>query len=222
MRLGPATNDVRRPINHYLCAMNTPITEYPATLVLLVLNIAVSLLAFMKPAVLDYLALSPFKMIARGEYHQIVTSGFVHADYFHLAVNMMTLYFFGPALEQITLSATGGRGAYLVIYALSLVAGSAYPLWKYRRAPKYSAVGASGAISGIVFAYCLFDPLKLLYVFFAIPMPAVLYAVLFVGYSIYAMRKVDDHIAHEGHLGGAIGGIVATFIMAPGIVFFLR
>ncbi len=202
--------------------MRDSLLQSPATLCLLVLNVGVSLLAFARPAIYEMLALRPFRMTARNEYHQIITSGFVHVDYMHLFINMLTLFFFGPVLESLTLQATGGRAAFLFIYTFSLVAGSLYPLIKYRRSPEYGAVGASGAISGVVFAFCLYDPLATLRVFYAIPMPAFLYAILYVIYSVYSMRNRHDNIGHEAHLGGAVGGIIATLLAAPQLAFFLR
>jgi len=193
--------------------MYSTLFDSPATLCLLILNLGISLLSLSNRKVFDFLALEPYRMIAHHEYHPIITSGFVHGGMAHLLLNMMTLYFFGPALEAIA-----GSVPFLLIYGISLVVGNLYPLYKYRRQPEYVAIGASGAISGLVFSYCLANPTAMFSVFFAIPMPAYLYAVLYVGYSIYAMRKVDDNIGHEAHLAGAAGGVLATLLVAPGIV----
>ena len=205
----------------YLPPMSTTLLDYPASLILLVINLGVSLLAFSNEKAFDYLALAPHRMIIRREFHQVVTSGFIHSNLMHLALNMMTLYFFGPGLEATVLAATGERGAFLFIYAFSLIVGNIYPLIKYRNQPNYAAVGASGAISGVVFSYCLAHPTTTFYLFFSLPMPAWLFAILYVGYSVYAMRNVEDNIGHEAHLAGAVGGIIATFIAAPGIIVFL-
>ncbi|MBS1913991.1 MAG: rhomboid family intramembrane serine protease [Bacteroidetes bacterium] len=201
--------------------MELSFAETPVTLALIIINIAISVYAFFNRRVLSQLALTPYRMRAQREYHQLITSAFVHADPYHLFFNMMTLYFMGGVLEQVIYMTTGGRVAYMVIYLVSMLAGSLYPYFKYRNTPGYGAVGASGAISGVVFSFCLFAPLETLQVFF-IPMPAVLFAVLYVGYSIYAMRRLNDNIGHEAHLAGAVAGLVATFAVAPGIVFFLR
>lgn len=202
--------------------MSSSLFDYPASLCLIVLNVAISLLAFRNERLLDYLALAPFRMARSREYHQLVTSGFVHANMSHLALNMITLFFFGPALEMSTMAETGGRGAFLFIYIFSLLLGSLYAFVKYRNRPEYVAVGASGAISGVIFAFVLAYPMATFRVFFAIPMPAWLYAILYTGYSIYAMRNINDNIGHEAHLAGALGGIVSTLIIAPGMVSFFR
>ncbi len=128
----------------------------------------------------------------------------------HLLFNMVTLFFFGPYIESIV-----GSGRFLAIYLGSELAANALTYLKYSDNPQYSAVGASGAISGVLFAFCLFAPFQLLYIFFAIPMPAILFAVLYVALSVYASRREIGRVAHEAHLGGAIGGLVLTLILYP-------
>lgn len=193
--------------------MESSLSSAPATLILLVLTTGLSLFAFNSPGLWRFLALEPYRMIATKEYHAIITSGFVHAGFGHLLVNMLTLFFFGRVLETML----GGR-EFLLIYAVSLIAGSLWPLIKYRNRPDYIAIGASGAISGILFAFCLLDPLRKVYVFFALPMPAILFAVLYTAYSIYAMKRIQDNIGHEAHLAGALGGVVVTALLHPNAI----
>lgn len=198
------------------------ISDSPATLCLLVLTIGISIVAFMNPRIRDFMILAPYRMTTRREYHQVVTAGFIHANYGHLAINMLTLFFFGPSLEAMDNAAHGNRAAFLFIYAFSLVVGNLYPLIKFRRNPAYHALGASGALSGLVFAYCLMNPGGSIYLYGAIKLPVIVYGVLFVGYSIYAMRKANDNVGHEAHLAGAFAGLVATFIAAPDLIPFLH
>lgn len=185
---------------------------------MLIATVAISLLAFNSRELWRFLALEPYKMVRTHQYHPIITSGFVHGGFAHLLINMMTLYFFGPGLEKTVLDGTGSRIPFLIIYFVSLIVGSVYPLIKYKDKPEYVAIGASGAISGIVFAYCMAHPTARFYLFMAIPMPAWVFAILYTGYSVYAMRKVDDNIGHEAHLAGALGGIVAMVASAPSTV----
>ncbi len=193
--------------------MEQSLLDTPATLILLVLTTGISLLAFNSPNLWKFLALEPYRMIRDREFHGVVTSGFLHANIGHLALNMLTLYFFGPTLERFL-----GGSDFLLIYAGSLVAGSLWPLIKYRNQPEYIAIGASGAISGVLFSFCLYAPLSTIYLFFAIPIYAFLFTILYVAYSVYAMKKVDDNIGHEAHLGGAVGGIVITIILNPSVI----
>jgi membrane associated rhomboid family serine protease len=140
----------------------------------------------------------------------------VHGSGTHLAFNMITFYFFGPLLERIL-----GAGAFLILYVGSELAAHAVTFAFNRDDPHYSAVGASGAVSGVVFAFCVFFPLRNLYLFFALPIPAILFAFGYVFGSIYAMGRsnreggVGDWIAHEAHVGGAIAGVVLTVLLEP-------
>jgi membrane associated rhomboid family serine protease len=183
----------------------------PASFCLLAATILTSVAAFLSPELWRYLALEPYRMVRERQYHQIITSGFVHADLMHLMFNTITFFFFGPSLEAEHL---GGQH-FLIVYLVSLVVGSLYPLIKFRNDPDYRAIGASGAVSGIVFSYCLFNPLATFYVFFAIPMPAFLFAILYVIYSAYSMRRRQDNIGHEAHLAGAIAGLITTLLLSP-------
>lgn len=197
----------------------------PATFALLVVNVAVSLYVFfVNPGLAEAWALRPYDVVQRRDYQRLVTGSFVHAGLGHLLFNMITLYFFGPMLEQVL-----GLGRFLALYFGSELASSLFTVWRRHRSETYSAVGASGAISGLVFAFCLFEPLARLYVFFAIPMPALLFALVYVVGSIYAMRQSEagqggGGIAHEAHLGGALGGVLLTLLLYPasGMIFLSK
>ncbi|WP_456429931.1 rhomboid family intramembrane serine protease [Rhodocaloribacter sp.] len=187
----------------------------PVTLLLLVINVMVSGYALlMDQSLIDRLAFKPRRIREHGEYYRFVTGGFVHVGLGHLAFNMLTLYFFGPYLEYVV-----GSGRFLLIYFGSEMAAHAVTMVLQRKNPKYSAVGASGAISGLVFAYCLFNPFSRIGLFFAVWIPAWLFAVGFVVVSVVAMRRREagaaGGLAHEAHLGGALGGVVLTILLEP-------
>ncbi len=189
--------------------------QAPITLALLLSNLGVSLYAFTDPSLLRELSFQPHRIREHGEYHRVLTAGFVHASGTHLAFNMITFYFFGPLLEGIL-----GTGAFLALYFGAELAAHALTFAVHRNDPNYSAVGASGAISGVVFAFCVFFPLRNLYLFFALPIPAIVFAFGYVFGSIYAMgrggqRGVGDWIAHEAHVGGALAGVVLTILLEP-------
>lgn len=191
------------------------LSSTPVTLLLLIINVLVSGYAlFFDPSLIDRLAFKPREILKDRQYQRMITGGFVHVGIGHLAFNMITLFFFGPLLEQIL-----GPVGFLLLYFGAELAAHALTLVIHRDSPNYAAVGASGAISGVVFAFCLFFPFELLYIFFAIPMPAIVFAVLYVAGSIYAMRQKDEGmtggIAHEAHLGGAIGGLLVTILLEP-------
>ena len=145
--------------------------------------------------------------VRAGQYHRMITPAFLHADLGHLLVNMLTLFFFGPAVEVMY-----GTGGLLVIYLGSQLAAQGYTLSRKLGEPDYTALGASGAVSGVVLAFCIREPNHLLYLFFAIPMPAWVFGVGYVAYSSFAMGG-KGRIAHEAHLGGAIGGAALGLLL---------
>ncbi len=187
--------------------------QSPITLTLLLLNVGISGYAMLVDLTLiDELSFRPTRIEKRGEYYRFLTAGFVHAGGAHLAFNMITLYFFGPQLEQLL-----GPAAFLVLYFGSELTAHGLTFLYHRTDPQYAAVGASGAISGVLFAFCMYAPLATLGVMLVIPMPAILFAVLYVVISVYAIgqnqRGAPGGIAHEAHLGGALGGILLTILL---------
>ncbi len=207
----------------------------PVTLTLITLNVFVSLYKnFENPSIIDRLSFQPRRILDNKEYYRFVTAGFVHGGPFHLFFNMFTLYFFGPVLERDILSNPNLLGAasnvgwllFIALYFGSEMVAHALTMFYHKNNPYYSAVGASGAISGVVFAYCVYAPFTLLYLFFFLPLPAIVFAVLYVWFSFYAMRRAQsgqpmggmERIAHEAHLGGAIGGVLLIVLIHPGSV----
>jgi membrane associated rhomboid family serine protease len=144
----------------------------------------------------------------------MVTSGFLHADFNHLLFNMLTLYFFAPVVVGFL-----GTTFFIIIYLAALVAGSLLSFQFHKDEPYYSAIGASGAVTGILYAAILLNPSMSLYLFFVpIPIPAWLFGVAYLLYSIYGMRTKKDNIGHDAHFGGAIAGYVLTLAFAPYIL----
>lgn len=190
-------------------------TETPFTIFLILVNLMVSGYAlYGDRSLVDRLAFRPARVLKDREYYRLLTAGFVHAGPGHLAFNMLTLFFFGPALEQLM-----GSVGFLLVYFVSELTAHGVTLWWQRDSHAYAAVGASGAISGVLLAFCLFRPFDQIGLFFAIWIPAWLFAVGFLGFSVYAMRTrqngAQGGIAHEAHLGGAIGGLVMTLLLEP-------
>lgn len=160
----------------------------------------------------------PYKIVQEHKYYQIFTSGFLHADYIHLFFNMFTLFSFGSVLESIFIKKFGlteGSIDFLLIYLISMLLGSIITVLFNFRDEGYVGVGASGAVSGIIFSFILFFPTSTVGMFF-IPMPAWLFAIVYVGISIYGMKQKLGNIGHEAHLGGAVGGILATLLLIQG------
>jgi membrane associated rhomboid family serine protease len=193
--------------------------ESPVTITLIFANVAISLWAFYSnPIYFEKFSEWPYQIVHEKKYYQIITSAFLHANFMHLFFNMFALYTFGTFLERFFIENAGafdGSLYFFLIYFISLIFGSILTVGFHYKDPNYVAVGASGAVSGIVFSYIIFFPKSMLYVFF-FPMPAYLFAFLWIAFSIYGMRSKLGNIGHEAHLGGAMGGVIATLILIDG------
>jgi len=148
--------------------------------------------------------------IRAGEQIRMFSSAFLHADIGHLFFNMLTLYFFAPVVM-----AYFGELTFVLIYISSLLFGNLLTLYLHKNDLSYRAIGASGAVTGILYSAILLQPDMMLGIFFIIPMPAYLFGILYLLYSIYGMRAQNDNIGHTAHFGGAIGGYVFTIIKQP-------
>jgi membrane associated rhomboid family serine protease len=152
--------------------------------------------------------------IRSGEQFRMFTSGFLHADVAHLAFNMISLYFFAPVVINYL-----SNFSFLIIYIGSLLFGSLLTLAMHKNDYSYRAIGASGAVTGIIYSAILLEPSMNLYLFFIpIPIPAYIFGIGYLLYSIYGMKAKNDNIGHTAHFGGAIGGFVLTIVKAPSIL----
>lgn len=152
--------------------------------------------------------------ILGGERYRMLSSAFLHADLMHLAFNMITFYFFAPWVI-----AAVGNWSFLLVYFGSLFLGNFLTLSLHKNDYNYRAVGASGAVTGIIYSAILFNPDANLYLFFAIPIPAYLFGIGYLLYSIYGMKAQNDNIGHTAHFGGAIGGYLLTLILVPQLLW---
>ncbi|NRR92377.1 rhomboid family intramembrane serine protease [Winogradskyella undariae] len=151
--------------------------------------------------------------IKRGEQIRMISSGFLHADITHLLFNMFTLYMFADAvIRQL------GSVKFVIIYMASLIFGNLLSLYFHKDEDWYSAIGASGAVTGILYAAILLQPQMSLYMMFIpIPIPGYIFGIGYLLYSIYGMKNRIGNIGHDAHFGGAIGGYVVTLIMMPSL-----
>jgi len=191
------------------------------TFVLIAVTVLVSWLAFERPALLDRLILWPPAIDRKKQYDRLLTHGFIHADWSHLLFNMITLYFFGRQIEREMAQLIGPLG--FVLFYLSAIVIAILPTYlRHRHDAHYRSLGASGAVSAVLFAFILLEPWAIIGVFF-LPMPAILYAVMYIGYSIYMNRRGGDNINHSAHLSGALYGVLFMLVMEPRIgPYFLQ
>ena len=154
------------------------------------------------------------KILLYKQYKRLFTSGFLHINWLHLIFNMLALYFFSNGVEAYL-----GELRYLLIYLASLVGGNLIALFIHRNHGDYSAVGASGAVNGVIFAaIALFPGIKIGFFFIPIGIPAWLFGLLFVAFSIYGIRSRRENVGHEVHLGGALIGMLTAMLMVPEII----
>ena len=179
--------------------------------IIIALNIFLSSKGFRDRAFFNNYKFSPYH-INKGEKIRYISSGFLHVDYTHLFVNMFTLYFFVDAvIFQV------GDINFLIIYFASLIFGNWLTYRFNSNNINYSAVGASGAVMGIVYSAILLNP-EMTLLFFILPMPGYIFGLGYLFYSIYSMKRVNDNIGHEAHLGGAIAGFFTTIFISPFVI----
>ncbi len=152
--------------------------------------------------------------IRAGEQIRMLTSGFLHADMGHLFFNMFTLFMFAPVVTNYF-----GGASFLLVYMGSLVFGSLLTLLMHQKDYSYRAIGASGAVTGVLYSAILIEPSMSLYLFFIpIPIPAYIFGIGYLLYSIYGMKAKSDNIGHTAHFGGAIGGYLITLLKEPAML----
>ena len=186
-----------------------------STILLIIITVTaiISFIAFNNQQLFEKYKFNVGAILQKKEYIRLLSAGFLHADLMHLLFNMMTLYFFGP----IVVEAFGEIG-FLLVYFGSILLGNIFSLYLYKNQPWYSAIGASGGVSGILFASIAMIPdLGIMFFFIPIPIPGYIFGFLYFAYSVYMMLnpKQHDNIGHAAHLGGAFFGLVYAIALQP-------
>lgn len=152
--------------------------------------------------------------IKKGEQIRVFSSGFLHANFTHLFVNMLTLYFFADVvIRQV------GVLSFAIIYVGSLILGNLFSFYFHRNDHLYQAVGASGAVMGVLYSAILLQPGMTLGLFFIIPLPAYVFGIGYLLYTLYGMKKQMDNIGHDAHFGGAMAGYFITMLFVPSVLY---
>ncbi|RDI99849.1 rhomboid family intramembrane serine protease [Dyella solisilvae] len=183
------------------------------TLAIIAITCVVSFMAFNNVRLMNDLILWPPAITRSREYHRLVTYGLVHADFNHLLFNMITLFFFGRLMERFYTASLGSLG-FALFYIAALVVSILPTYLNNRNNSNYRSLGASGAVSAVLFSYILLAPWSRIIVF-VVPMPAIIYAVLYVAYSIYMDRRGQGNINHSAHLWGGAFGVAFTLLVRP-------
>jgi membrane associated rhomboid family serine protease len=186
----------------------------PVACVIFVITIITSLMAFSNENLYGKLILHPYN-VSRGRYvYTVITSGLIHKDWMHLFFNMLSFYFFAFRLEPDL-----GHWQFAVLYVASLILSDMPSVLKHRENYNYYSLGASGAVSAVIFSAILYNPLdRMMILPLPIPIPAALFGVLYLVYCSYASKYSRDNINHDAHLYGALSGLMITIIFHPGIL----
>lgn len=180
------------------------------TFVLIAVTMLVSWQAFDKPKLMQRLILWPPAVERQRQYERLLTHGFIHADWPHLLFNMLTLYIFGSQIERVLDRLIGPLG-FVFFYVTAIIVAILPTYLRHRHDANYSSLGASGGVSAVLFAFILLAPWTLIYI--PIPMPAIVYAVGYLGYSFWMDRRGGDNVNHSAHLSGAIYGVLFMLLV---------
>lgn len=189
------------------------------TILLIAITVLVSYAAFKSERLMDRLQFNASKIYHQHEYHRLITHAFVHAGWEHLFVNMIVLYSFGTAIETYFKAYFGDRELiyYSLLYFGGVLASNIYAMIKHHNNYFYNSVGASGAVSSVLFASIFFDPWNMIYFFGILPIPGIVFAVLYLVYSYQMSHKKSDNVAHDAHFLGALYGFIFPIVLNPAL-----
>jgi membrane associated rhomboid family serine protease len=187
------------------------------TLTIIIVTCIITLAGFRNGKVVDELIFWPPAINKNHQYYRFITCGLIHADYMHLIFNMLTLYFFGTFMEAHYQGELGlQKWYYLALYIGALIVSNIPTYLKHRNDYNYRSLGASGAVSAVLFAFILLYPWQRIIVL-VFPVPAIVYGVLFLIYSAYMSKKGGDNVNHDAHFYGALFGILFTIFVSPNV-----
>ncbi len=191
------------------------------TLILVIITCVISIACFNNKNLFDQLKHYPIAESRNGQYYRWLTSGFVHGDFMHLFINMFVLHEFGRSVENYLVhhfDKTGGSILYLATYLLIIIMGDVPTYYKHKDNAYFASVGASGGVSGIIFIFILLNPWNMLGLYMIIPVPAIIFGVLYLWYSTWASKNQNSNIDHEAHFYGAVAGILIAIVSRPMII----
>ena len=205
----------KRPI---FAQLNKSLMNITVTQILVGLTVLISIGAFNNRELFGKLLHSPYIEVREKDYYRFLSSGFIHADWIHLGINMFVLWQFGGIVEAYYKSGFGAQMGgiyYLILYLGAIIFGALPSFYKHKDNSAYRAIGASGGVSGVTLAYVVFQPWQNIYLYGIIAIPAIIAAILYLAYSSYAGKRNRDNIGHDAHFYGAVFGFVFTLVINP-------
>ena len=190
------------------------------TLIIIIFTCIISIQAFSRMDIFEKLKHHPYTELRQKEYYRWLTSGFLHADYVHLGINMFVLWQFGTVVEreyQVEFGSNVGMFLFLLMYLSAIVFADLPTFRKHQNDPMYAAVGASGAVSAVLFTYILYYPWAQLSLYGIIPFRAIVGGVAYLIYEQWASSNAKDNIGHDAHFAGAIYGMLFTVLLKPSV-----
>ncbi|MFO7829120.1 MAG: rhomboid family intramembrane serine protease [Bacteroidales bacterium] len=194
------------------------------TIFIIIVTSLISIVAFGNKQLFEKLQLNPYRVYHKKEWYRLISHGFLHADWVHLIINMIVLLSFGRAVENIfkQLAAEGiiksPTLVFVLLYFISMIAATLTSVYKQKDNMWYNSVGASGAVSAVIFTSIFFQPLARLYLYAVIPIPGIVFGVLYLGYSHYMSKKGGDNINHDAHFIGAVVGFIFPLFLNPKLI----
>lgn len=187
------------------------------TYIIIGITAVVSFLAFQNVALMEKLQFNAAQVVHRKQYYRLISHAFVHVSWTHLIVNMLVLYFFGRNVESYFSYFFGNRADFyfIILYLGGILGSNIWSLIKHQNDYYYNAVGASGAVSAVLFTFIFLDPWEMLYLFAIIPIPGIIFGAGYLIYSYQMSKRGSDNIAHDAHFLGAVFGFVFPIILKP-------
>ena len=200
------------------------------TIFIILITVVVSYMGFQRSDVFYKLMFNSYQIWHRRQWYRMISHGLLHVDWPHLLINMFVLFSFGSFVElrfdmyETAGMVRDGKLIYLLFYISAIAVSSVLSLYKNRDKYHYNSVGASGAVSAIVFSSIITEPFQYVYFFGLLPIPGWLFGVSYLVYSWYMSKKGGDYINHDAHFVGAVYGILFTLLIQPQLimVFFQR
>lgn len=189
--------------------------ELSITLIIVIITVLISISGFSKPKIVDDLIFYPPAVSQRNQFYRFFTCGLIHADYSHLIFNMLALYLFGKAVENafVELFGDAGRWVYLFMYVSALLISLLPTYFKHKDSYNYKSLGASGAVSAVIFAGLMLAPETEVYIFFIpIPIPGFIFAPLYLLISAILDKKGQGNINHSAHIWGSVYGLLFVIV----------